>query len=94
MKDEAVSPHGDRNGVVAICEAVGTDEEPFAFWEYPDRQHAESVDKVTEICEEVVVAPFLVCVCPDGHKVEELCRVPIMEPLRVSTDQIAADEDV
>lgn len=41
-----------------------------------------------------MVTSFLVCVCPDGHKVQELCCVPTMEPFWVTTDQIATDEDV
>lgn len=46
MKDEAVAPHGDCDCVITIRKAVCADEQPLAIREYPDRQHAERVDKV------------------------------------------------
>lgn len=69
VEDEAVAPHGDRDGVVAVREAVGADEQPLALGKHPDREHAERVDKVAQIGEEVVVAPFLVRVHSDRHEV-------------------------
>jgi len=38
MKDEAVPPHYDGNGVVAECKTVGTDEQPLRLREEPDTQ--------------------------------------------------------
>ena len=62
--------------------------------EEPDGAHAEEVDEVAEIGEEVVVAAPVVGVVPDWHEVEQLCCIPVVEILGVSSNQVAADEDV
>ena len=64
------------------------------MWKEPDGAHAEEVDEVAEVGEEVVIAALVVCVVPYGHEVDELCGVPVVKILWVSSNQVSADEDV
>lgn len=94
MEDERVPPHSDGDRIVTECETVCANEEAFRVRENPDAEHTEEVDEVTEIREEIVQAAALVGEEADRHEVEELERVPDMEPLGAPTDEVAADEDI
>lgn len=94
MENERVPPHDNGNGVVPESKAVGTDEHALGAREDPETEHQQSVDKVAEIGEEVVVALFVVGIVAQGHEVEQLDRVPQREPLRACADQVSGNEDV
>lgn len=94
VEDERVPPHSDGDRIVTKCEAVCADEEAFRPREDPYTEHAEKVDEVAEIREEIVQAAALVREEADRHEVEELESVPDMEPLRAPTDEVAADKDI
>lgn len=94
MEDEGVTPHCDCDCVVAIREAVGADEEAFRAREDPDGEKCEHIDEVAEICQEVVVAAPLVRIEADRHEINELGRVPVVEPLWMAANEVAGDEDV
>lgn len=41
-----------------------------------------------------MIPSFVVGVVSDRHEIEKLCGVPVMEELRISSDEISTDEDV
>jgi len=92
VEDKRVPPHSDCDGVVAKGQAVRADEQAFRVREDPDAQHAEQVDEVAQISKKVVVASLVVRVNADRHEVEQLQRVPVMEPLWMRADEIPGDE--
>ena len=69
VEDHRVSPHGNGNGVVSEGKTVCADEESLRIREEPDSAHAQEVDKITEISQEVMVTPSMVCVPTNGHEV-------------------------
>src|SRR6266487_1967574 len=87
-----VPPHGYGDRIVSECQTISTDEEPFRIREEPDCAHTQEVDKVAEICQEVVVASSVVGIVSNGHEVENLSRVPDVEIFRISSDQISTNE--
>lgn len=94
MEDHRVPPHCYGNGIISESQTVGTDEKPFRLWEEPDRTHTEEVDEVAKIGEKVVVSALVVGVESNRHEIEELCCVPVMKILGVSSNQVSANEDV
>lgn len=94
VEDHGVAPHGDCSRIVSEGQAEGANKEPFRVGEDPDTQHAEQIDKVAEIGQEVVVALRMVREVADGHEICQLGAKPYIKVLRASTDQVAADEDI
>lgn len=94
VENHRVPPHGYCDRVVSKCQAVCADEQSFRVWEEPDGAHAQEVDKVAEISQEIMVSSLAVGVIADRHEVEELQRVPPMKILRIATDQVSTDQNV
>lgn len=99
VEDQRVPPHGNRPGVIPVGKAVGRYHETAGVWEDPDREQEEDIDKVAEIGEEVVVATLVVGVVADWHEVEQLERVPNVDPFsalqyRVSSAMVALCTDM
>lgn len=94
VEHHRVPPHGDCNRIVSESQAERANEKPFRVREDPNTQHAEQIDKVAEIGQEVVVAFSMVCKVADGHEKSQLAAKPVVKVLRASTDQVAADEDI
>lgn len=80
MEYQCIPPHGNRPGVVPVGKAVGRYHKAAGVREDPDREQKEDVDEVAEIGEEVVVTTFMVGVVADWHEVEQLKRVPNVDP--------------
>ena len=85
---QRIAPHDDGNGVVPESEAVSTNEQALGPGEDPEAEDQQSVDKVAQICEEVVVSLLVVGVVAQGHEVEQLDSVPQREPLWAAADQV------
>ena len=94
VEDHRVAPHGDRSRIVSESQAESANKEPFRVGEDPNTQHAEQIDKVAEISQEVVVALSMVREVADGHEICQLGAKPYIKVLWASTDQVAADEDI
>lgn len=94
VENQGIPPHGDGRRVVSKGQAVGTDEQPFGTRECPDGEHAEQVDKVAQIGQEVVVSLGVVGIPADGHEIRQLCSKPVVEVLWAGTDEITTDKDV
>ena len=94
MKDHRISPHGDGDGIVSERQTERADKKSLRLGEEPDSAHAQEVDEITEISQEVMITPFLVCIPSNGHEVKELHGVPDMEILRISSDQVSTDEHI
>lgn len=69
VENHRVSPHGDGNGIVSEGETVCADEESLRIGKEPYSAHAQEIDEITEISQEVVVTPPMVCVPTNGHEV-------------------------
>jgi hypothetical protein len=94
MEHHRIPPHGYCDCVVAICQTIRADEQSFRLWKEPDCAHAQEVDEITQICKEVMVPSPIVRIVSNRHEVEELQRVPVVEVLRVATDQISTDQNI
>lgn len=94
MEDQRITPHGDGRGVVSKGQTVSTDEQPLRTREGPDRKHAEQVDKIAQIGQEIVVSLGMIGIVADGHEVGQLRGEPVVEELGAGTDEITTDEDV
>lgn len=94
VEDHRVPPHGDGHRVVPEREAERADEQPLGLWKHPDGQHAEEVDEVAQVRQEVVVPAPVVRVEADWHEVGQLGPVPQVEQLGIPSDYVATDEHV
>lgn len=94
MKHHRVSPHGNRYRIVAICEAVGADEESLRLGGNPDYQQEQQIDKVAEVGQKIMVAPLPISVISDGHEVAQLDGKPEVEKVRIASDQVSADKNI
>ena len=94
VEDKAVPPHHDRDRVIAEAQAIRADEESLGLREEPNAQHHQKVDKVAEICQEVMIADLVVLVPSYWHEVGQLHGVPDVEYFRPGADDPAGDEDV
>src|SRR6478735_1565294 len=94
MKDERVPPHNNGDGVVPIGQTVGGSEKAFGLREDPNAKRKQQVDKVAKVGEKVVHAATVIGEDADGHKVDQLRRVPDVEVFREAAHEIAANEDV
>jgi hypothetical protein len=94
MKDHRIPPHSNSDGVVSIGETVRTDEKSFRVRKYPDAQHGEEIDEVTQVGQEVVVATLVIRVISYRHEIEQLRGIPNVEPFWISSDNVATEEDI
>ena len=94
MKHHRIPPHGNRDSVVAIRQAVGAYEEPLRPRRDPDGQQEQEIDKVAEVGQEIMVAALLICIIPDWHEIGKLDGKPQIEKIRMGSNQVSADEDV
>jgi hypothetical protein len=94
VEDETVTPHHDRNRVVAKAQAIRADEKSLGLGEEPNAQHHQKVDKVAQIRQEVVISDLVVLVPSYGHEVSQLHGIPDVKHFRPGTDDPARNEDV
>jgi hypothetical protein len=94
VEDHQASPHGYTDCIVSKGQAVGSNKKSSRPREQPDSTHTEDIDNVTKICQEKVESALVVCIIPNRQKVKELRRVPIMEILRVPSNDISTEEDI
>jgi hypothetical protein len=92
VEDHQASPHGYTDGIVSECQAVGANKKSSRPREQPDSTHTEDVDGVAEVCQEKLETALLKGIITNRHKVKELRRVPIMEILRVPSNDISTEE--
>lgn len=62
--------------------------------ECPHGKHTEKVNEIAQISQEIVVSAFVIGVVSDGHEIEQLDRVPYVEVIRISTNQVSTNEDI
>lgn len=94
MEDHRVPPHGNSYRVVPISQAICADKQALRLRSDPYGKEHEKIDEIAEVSEEVVIAPFMVGVVANRHKVAKLRGEPVVELTRTGPDQIATDEDI
>jgi hypothetical protein len=94
VEDHHASPHGYTDRVVSEGQAVGANKKSSRPREQPDSTHAEDIDKVTKIGQEKVESALVECIISNRQKVNELRRVPVVEILRVPSNDDSTEEDI
>lgn len=94
MENHYASPHSYTDCVVSEGQAVRANEKSSRSREQPDGAHAEDIDYIAKVGQEKVKATFVERVVPNREEVEKLPSIPIMEILRVPSNNISTDKDV